>query len=125
MKKLLLLTLLMLLLVSCKQKDTTIEEINLDGNVYSFTGEVDGYHIYQYNTSEIEVLFDGDITKMFFEIDEDLYIVEGGTDNVLIKKNGSTVQICPRESFECTGFEEVTFVDDIKVFYEQVEEVNE
>lgn len=127
MKKILLLLLILPLLVSCKEKidEVIISEITLNGNEYSHTLNDGVYDIYQFNDDEIQVLYTDENTKMFFEIEEDVFIVTGVDQSFSISKNGETILTCSGDNFTCSGFESVTFIDELKIFYTVLQEKNE
>ncbi len=67
----------------------------------------------------------GIIWRKEYEIDEDLFIVAGIDKNFSVRKNGETILQCSGDDYTCSGFESVTFIDDLKVFYTELQEKNE
>ena len=122
MKKLTLVLLLIVLLVGCKKKDKEIEPITfmLDDVVYTYVDKLDnGYDLYRNSEMEVEIKSDNDIVDLYYVPEEDIFHVVIDIDNIVIKKNGSIIISCARDTEICSGFENPSFKDDLYIIADQ------
>lgn len=119
MKKILILIILITLTGCSKDQAFEVEYIEFAGATYEFVKEEDGYDIFTNNGHTVEVLY-GTTTIISTEIDGDIYIITGSKITYTITKNGTTILICEGQD-NCTGFETVSFQNDIIGIIEEYE----
>ncbi len=91
------------------------ESIDFDRMEFSYIGVTDDdYLFYQSGTFKLE-LKQNDDGSIFasYEKFQDIYLIEGTEEDYQIRKNGILVQICSGEEIVCTGFEEISFSEDV------------
>lgn len=93
---------------------TQVDGYDFDGNSFEYllTDDED-IMTYRSDAYDMDIKVEEESMTVFFEIEEDIYIVETDYDNINIRKNGTVVAICARDTEECTGFEETGLEDDI------------
>ena len=116
MKKLILLTLI-LLMTACKPQQ--VEELTFNEKTYTFS-EVssDGYDMFVGDGHLLEVKYEDEEFIITTEIDEDIYIIIGDMESYDISKNGTTILIDGKD-LEPTGSEMVPWNEDILGIMEQ------
>ncbi len=101
----------------------TVNEINKAKEINEFTFDgltfehvlTDDENIETYRSTDydIDIKVEEEQMLIFFEKEEDIYIVETNYETVSIRVNGTTTSICQREGRSCSGFETTGLEDDI------------